>query len=401
MTAMNNLFEELLKAARNGDRDAIERLLQAGAEIGGRSEWWAGGFGVLDVAAPAVVSFLIEKGAPIDTHAAARLGMMDVLQRLLDSNLNGVHRRGADGQLPLHFASSVAIADYLLQNGADMDAIDIDHESTAAQYMVGSPNAVQQPSQRHDVARYLIARGCRTDILMAAALGDRALVRKHLDAHPESIRVSVSERSFPKQNGRSGGTIYIYTLGWHKTPHQVAKDFGHEDVYQLLMERSPAPVRLSQACEAGDRAALEANLTQNPNVVSEVTQSDRERLPHAAANNSTEAVRMMLVAGWPIQTHGQHGGTALHWAAWHGNAELVLMLTQHQAARADTLEDTGNQWEMTPLEWAFHGSLNSPHQQSGDYPAVTRILLEAGAKVRVPFQTIQASDAVLSALWGV
>jgi hypothetical protein len=45
-----------------------------------------------------------------------------------------------------------------------------------------------------DVARYLISRGCRTDILMASALGDVDLVRRHLDSDPTSIRMSVSEQ---------------------------------------------------------------------------------------------------------------------------------------------------------------------------------------------------------------
>ena len=47
-----------------------------------------------------------------------------------------VHARGGDGQTPLHFASTVEIAEYLLDQGADIDARDVDHVSTPAQYMV-------------------------------------------------------------------------------------------------------------------------------------------------------------------------------------------------------------------------------------------------------------------------
>ncbi len=35
---------------------------------------------------------------------------------------------------------------------------------------------------RQEVARYLVSRGCHTDLLMAAALGNADLVRRHLDA---------------------------------------------------------------------------------------------------------------------------------------------------------------------------------------------------------------------------
>ena len=71
---------------------------------------------------------------------------------------------------------------------------------------------------------------------MAAALGDLPLVRRHLEADPDSIRMRVSEEYFPKQDARSGGTIYIWVFGWHRTAHLVARDFGHEDMFQFLME---------------------------------------------------------------------------------------------------------------------------------------------------------------------
>ena len=65
-------------------------------------------------------------------HAAARLGMFDRLDELVSANPDVVHARGGDGQTPLHVAASVAIAEYLVNRGADVDARDIDHESTPA-----------------------------------------------------------------------------------------------------------------------------------------------------------------------------------------------------------------------------------------------------------------------------
>ena len=47
--------------------------------------------------------------------------------------------------------STIEIAAFLLDHGAEIDARDIDHESTPAQYMV---------DDRQDVARYLVSRGC-------------------------------------------------------------------------------------------------------------------------------------------------------------------------------------------------------------------------------------------------
>jgi ankyrin repeat protein len=220
-------------------RAMLDVLLKAGADINVKSRWWAGGFGLLDCANPELAAYAIKRGAELTVHAAARLGMLEKLKQLVTANPELVHAKGGDGQTPLHFASTVEIAEYLLDHSADIDARDVDHESTPAQYMVRS---------RPEVARYLIRRNCKTDILMAAALGDADLVRKHLDADPESIRMRVSDEYFPMVGGEKGGTIYQWELGWYVSACHVAKSFGHADVFQLLMERSPADEKLLDAC---------------------------------------------------------------------------------------------------------------------------------------------------------
>src|SRR5205823_11456519 len=145
------------------------------------------------------------------------------------------------------------ITKFLLDHGADIDARDIDHESTPAQWMI---------RERQEVARYLVQRGCKTDILIAAALGDLELARKHLDADPGCIHMRVSDEYFPMINPRAGGTIYQWTLGWYVSPHDIAKQFGHEAVFRFLMERSPTDVKLLAACWNADEAAVKQLLAQ-------------------------------------------------------------------------------------------------------------------------------------------
>src|SRR5262249_26291318 len=60
----------------------IDLLLDQGADINQRSHWWAGGFGVLDQESR-LTDHLIARGARVDAHAAARLGRLDVLERLV------------------------------------------------------------------------------------------------------------------------------------------------------------------------------------------------------------------------------------------------------------------------------------------------------------------------------
>ena len=83
----------LLEAVDLRNRDMVDVLLHAGADINQRSHWWAGGFGVLDQHDRELADFLIDRGATVDVHAAARLGMLDRLRELLREDSSRVHAR--------------------------------------------------------------------------------------------------------------------------------------------------------------------------------------------------------------------------------------------------------------------------------------------------------------------
>ena len=85
----------------------------------------------------------------------------------------------------------------------------------------------------------------------------------------------------------------------------------------------------------------------------------------------------MLMAGLPVNAVSQHRATALHSAAWHGNAEMVQLILRHQP----DLEDIENDFQLTPLEWAVHGSENGWRKETGDYASTVEALIQAGAKV--------------------
>lgn len=386
-------MQALLAAVQRTDRKTIDVLLGAGADINARSRWWAGGIGVLDECAPDLAAFLMERGAVLDAHAAARLGMLEKLQELVTADPGVANARGANGQTPLHFASTVEVAQYLLEQGADIDCCDLQHESTPAQHMLRVVQARHFPRDRQDIARHLVARGCRTDILMAAALGDLELVRRHLDADPACIRTRVSDLYFPKQDPRSGGTIYIPIFGPQRTPHLAARDFGHEQVFQFLMERSPEDVKLAQACELGDDGIFRELLAARPNLVETLSDDDCRRLPDAAQNNNTAAVRLMLAAGWPVDARGEYQMTPLQWAAWHGNAEMVREILRYRPKL-----ELSCQHEITALGSALHGSENSWHRQTGDYAATVEALLDAGARAPKLTDDLEASEVVRDVL---
>lgn len=378
----------LIAAVGKENREMIDALLDAGANINARTKWWAGSFGVLDMSSAELSPYLIERGAYVDIHAAARLGMFARLKTLVEGDPTLVHARGGDGQTPLHFASSIEIAEYLLDHGAEVDARDIDHESTPAQYM-----AAVWP-RRPEVARYLIGRGAQTDILLAASLGDLELVRQHLDEDPDSVRINVSQRDFPKQNPESGGCIYIFGFGWTRTAHMLAHQSGHEEVFKLLMQRSPLGLRFAVACEVGDEALAKSLLAKHPDLIAKQPARAFRRIIGAAVRNNARAVGMMLAAGWPATVRGENDQTPLHWAAFHGNVEMVRDLLSHQAL----LEAEEQQFKGTPLGWALYGSEHGWRRDAGDYPHTVEVLLLAGAKVPRPLEELEAPEEVLEVI---
>jgi len=384
----------LFAAVQRTDRATIDVLLNAGANIHKRTEWWAGGFGVLDDCDPGLADFLVERGAVIDAHAAARLGMISKLTELVAADRDVVHAKGGDGQKPLHFASTIEIAQFLLDHGAEIDALDVDHESTPAQYMLRVEQKRHYPRDRQDVARYLVSRGCRTDLLMATALGDVNLVRHHLDTAPACIRMSVSETWFPKKDPRSAGTIYIRMIGANRTAHVVARDFGHEEIFQLLMERTPEDLKLALACELGHERTFQDYLARNPDATKTLSDAERRKLPAAAQSNNTKAVQLMLEAGWPVNTPGDMGATALHWAGFNGNAEMARDILRFHP----DIETRSREYEGTALSWAIYASGNGWHRDSGDFVGTVRALLDAGADLPPEPEALEPSDAVLEVL---
>jgi ankyrin repeat protein len=384
--------QPLIAAVQRGDRKTIDVLLGAGAEVNARSRWWAGGIGVLDECAPELAGFLTERGAVADAHAAARLGMLDRLRELVAADPGVVHSRGWNGQMPLHCASTVAIAEFLVEHGAEIDAQDLGHESTPAQHMLRVVQARHYPKDRQEIARYLVAHGCRTDILMAAALGNLALARRHVERNPDCVRVCVCERDFPKQDPRSSGTVYFALFGAGRTPHLVARDFGHEEVFQYLLAHSPDDVKAAQALELGDAEAFRAAMGGRTNLAETLTDAERRRLPDAAQNNNTAAVGLMLEAGWPVDAQGEYHLTALGWAAWHGNAQAVREILRYHPEL-----ELESDHKISALGCAIHGAGNSWHRDTGDYAAAVEALLAAGAKAP-QMGPEELSDAVLAVL---
>ncbi len=368
----------VMRATKN--LELLDLLLSYGADLNLKTAWWAGGFGVLESELTAAdAAPLIARGAVVDVFAAAHLGMFDRLRELVESDRSLVYARGGDGKTALHYARTVDMARYLVDRGAALDARDVDHESTPAQYLV---------REAPDVARYLIGLGARVDIFMAVALRDRRLVERCLTEDPGALDSRIGEGTFavrhngarassPGEIGDGCGDIYRWVLGHHLTPIEVASRLEYPDIVAQLLEHASPVQRLLAACAAADRPAAERLINADPDIISSLSPRDRRIIADRAFWNDTAAVALMVDLGFDTRAIGHDNGDALHWASFLGNAGMVRALLTRDPA----IGVRDGSYHATPLGWALYGSVFGEKKKSGDFVGVVRLLLDAGEVV--------------------
>jgi len=378
----------LVAVAGRGDVALVDVLLEFGADPNRKSSWWAGGFHPLYGARGAVAQRLLEAGAIPDACAAAHLDRVDLLEKMLAADPTRVHERGGDGQTPLHFASSRRVVDLLLDAGADIDARDVDHRSTPAEWMLGDRD--RPALWRIDLARYLVERGAHCDIFMAAALGLTDRAREMARREPAVLDLRTGQGEYGEKPP-SSFHIYMWTIGANLTPLQVAAKFGHEDTVRALAPLASPAQRLLVACHLGREAEARAIVREHPHLVASLNVADRRALTDEAWAGNARAVALMLALGFdPAErlNSGPTGGTALHAAAWCGSAESVAALLEDPRGRA-LINSRDDVYQGTPLNWCSHGSRNSSNA-SAPYGEVARLLLAAGAEIPADYSNASA-----------
>lgn len=357
----------------------LDLLLAYGADLNLKSAWWAGGFGILEYdCTPAEAAPLIARGAVVDIFAAAHLGMFDRVRELVDREPSLVHARGGDGKTPLHSASTIDIAQYLIDRGADLDARDVDHESTPAQYLAREAPAV---------ARLLVDRGAWFDVFIAVALRDAALVERCLREDPDALdhRIGAGKYRVAHDGSRPAtredigdrrGDIYRWVFRPHASAIDVATSLNADEIAALLWRHASPVQQLLAACATGDRAAAEALVAAHPAMIGGLTEGQARLLADKAQDNDTAAVALMIDLGFDPGVRGPEKWEAFRWAAFHGNAEMLTRLLPHHPPIGAPDATYGG----TPLGHCVYGLLHGWHRQTGDYVAAVRLLLEAGER---------------------
>jgi len=198
----------LTVCANQQEYSMIDLLIDLGADVNQASDWWAGPWNPIQTSLSCgnykLAKHFVDQGAIVGAHEAAGLDDMERLTQLLIKDPSLVHQRGGDGCLPLHFAASREIVDILINYGADLDARDIDHYSTASQYL-----APHQPQ----VVKYLFEKGAMPDIFTLAMIGDVDKLKPIILDDPTLLHKVINQEFFPPSPAHDVHNVLSFTVG--------------------------------------------------------------------------------------------------------------------------------------------------------------------------------------------
>ncbi|MGH9949221.1 MAG: sigma-70 family RNA polymerase sigma factor [Pyrinomonadaceae bacterium] len=275
-------------AAEWGRRDAVELLLQKGADPNGANVKYDG-WSPLHLAihqdhAPAghaeIVRILIDYGARIDIWAAAAMGNEEVVEGILMSEPELIHARGPNEASPLHFAATVEIVELLLEKGADAKALD--------KYGKTPARTIQSyGDRRKKAAMYLLDRTGEWDIFAACAVGDIRRAEGFINQNPSLL----------VESGPNG-----------ETPLNIAANHGQNEIVNLLL-RSGADVNVK-------------------------AKSGCYPLHLAARNGHLEVAKTLIKNQADLGVlDDYHQGTPRDWAEFQGQTEMAGFLKKQMKSR--------------------------------------------------------------------
>jgi len=233
----------------------------------------------------------------------------------------------------------VAIAEFLLQAGAEIDA-DLDYGQMLKRY----------PERKGSTTLGMVATSCHP-----AVVGVQIPLLELLINHGASV------------NGLPGC--------WNPVIAALHNGRGHAAAY---LARRGAHLNLEAAAGVGDLDAVNLFFASDGGLGPNATKEQMESgLMWACEYGRANVVEFLLRMGVNINAQ-PHGETGLHWAAYGGHASIIKTLLGQNAP----VNVRDKHFHGTPLGWALYGWCDAPPEadREGCYEVVAR-LVAAGAAV--------------------
>jgi RNA polymerase sigma factor (sigma-70 family) len=283
-----------------------------------------------------VVEVLLARGADIDAHTGAALGMTTHVRHMLERNAAMRRTRSAWERTPLHWAASgghLELVQWLLAHGADANAWDrwgctplhlaaelgrveivrelIDAGADIESRLKNGKTVLHLAAQSGNtqIVEMLLSRDAALDIFAAASLGFREYLRKTLARRPKLVHAR---------------------LPFGATPLHMAAESGRGDMAEFLVEQG-APLDLVGAAELGWTDRVRELLEKQPAVVNAKSGSFGFTALHSATSKGhRDLARLLLAGGAEVNaTDDMYQKTPLGEALFYGNEAMVRLLHRH------------------------------------------------------------------------
>lgn len=272
------LYTPLHFASQDGFKDIVMYLLEKNASIDNKTET---GYSPLHLAAQnnhkEIAEYLIEKGADISDmplQYAAFTGNLEKIRELLDDGMDINNKDNIFGITPLHWACSKEMAQFLIENGADINATDTNGET---------PLHMASGNGQIEVVSLLIENGA--DVNAENSYVSTPLYRAAGNGHTDVIGLLIENGALIEGSGEI-------------TPLHVAVMNCHIKAVKLLIEKG---------ADVNAKAA-----------------SGMTALHFAAQNDCVEIAELLIENGADINAKDSGGKTPLDNATSNEMTELLI-----------------------------------------------------------------------------
>lgn len=333
-------------AADRQDVSMVETLLSHGADADRKSREGRTPTSIATAnGSEEIVRLLTNRGGRVTIHAAAGMGDLAALERLVKEGAN-VNRLDVQGQTALHAAANAGQLEavrWLVEHGAWMDLTD-DKDASALSLayrnafemhvnLSRQSNAADLERKYKAVMAYLIGRGAKPEF----AYG---IPQEQVQAHSKEVADLLIEAGPDMGLCHDSQATLLHRAAW----------WGKKKVVEDLIE-------LGADIDATDRVGgtpLHAAVQEGCTSYWDVIEGPR-----------VDVMELLLERGAKVDVANKHGRTPLHGAANRGDANAVNLLIEHGAN-----VNAGDAENRTPLDLAT----GRGHQE------VVDLLVSKGAK---------------------
>jgi ankyrin repeat protein len=277
-------------------------------------------------------------------HDAAKTGDLAGVKAELDKGVDANEvDQGFYNLTPLHWAFSKGVAELLISEGADVNAITLEGST---------PLHFAAFWGRKEIAELLIDNGANLNVINNELAGTPFITA--LDWAIQQGKTEIADLL------REHGGMTVQELRSGMTPLHLAAREGLKEVVELLIAKdSDVNVKITSSGSNKNKTPLDFAIQYKKPEITDLlrkhggkTSKELNALIDAAKNGDIEAVTQHVAAGADVNAKDVDGTTPLHNAAVYGHNEIAELLIAN-GAEVNAIIVSGRNQGKTPVDLAI------------------------------------------------